>query len=165
MRSYLQTKQIFSRMTKPLLAAGIMAGLIGCSAFEPEYGQCPPISAAKGAEESFVIGSKLGQLVKLRFNGIASQCVVRDGYTDTQIFMNVLLRRDMTTGSNIELTEFYVTAAIIDENDNVVSREIFADKGNFKDGMDISQPDINYRLDVPDGHRVVLALGRAAETE
>jgi hypothetical protein len=31
--------------------------------------------------------------------------------------------------------------------------------------MDISQPDINYRLDVPDGHRVVLALGRAAETE
>ena len=79
--------------------------------------------------------------------------------------MNVLLRRDMTAGSNIELTEFYVTAAIIDENDNVVSREIFADKGNFKDGMDISQPDINYRLDVPDGHRVVLALGRAAETE
>ena len=79
--------------------------------------------------------------------------------------MNVLLRRDMTSSSNIELTEFYITAAIIDKNDNVVSREIFADKGNFKDGMDISQPEINYRLDVPDGHRVVLALGRAAETE
>ena len=46
-------------MTKPLLAAGIMAGLIGCSAFEPEYGKCPPISAAKGAEESYIIGSKL----------------------------------------------------------------------------------------------------------
>jgi|SaaInl3SG_22_DNA_1037383.scaffolds.fasta_scaffold04871_7 hypothetical protein len=163
MRSYSQTKQIFSRMTKPLLAAGIMAGLIGCSAFEPEYGQCPPISAAKGAEESYIIGSKLGQLVKLRFNGIAGQCVARDGYTDTRIFMRLLLRRDMTTGSNIERTEFYVTAAIIDENDSVVSRATFAEEGNFKDGMDISQPDIKYRVDVPDGHRVVLAIGRAAE--
>ena len=163
MRSYSQTKQIFSRMTKPLLAAGIMAGLIGCSAFEPEYGKCPPISAAKGAEESYIIGSKLGQLVKLRFNGIAGQCVARDGYTDTRIFMRLLLRRDMTTGSNIERTEFYVTAAIIDENDSVVSRETFAEEGNFKDGMDISQPDIKYRVDVPDGHRVVLAIGRAAE--
>ncbi len=163
MRSYLQTKQIFSRMTKPLLAAGIMAGLIGCSAFEPEYGKCPPISAAKGAEESYIIGSKLGQLVKLRFNGIAGQCVARDGYTDTRIFMRLLLRRDMTTGSNIERTEFYVTAAIIDENDSVVSRATFAEEGNFKDGMDISQPDIKYRVDVPDGHRVVLAIGRAAE--
>lgn len=163
MRSYSQTKQIFSRMTKPLLAAGIMAGLIGCSAFEPEYGQCPPISAAKGAEESYIIGSKLGQLVKLRFNGIAGQCVARDGYTDTRIFMRLLLRRDMTTGSNIERTEFYVTAAIIDENDSVVSRETFAEEGNFKDGMDISQPDIKYRVDVPNGHRVVLAIGRAAE--
>ncbi|MDG2466272.1 MAG: hypothetical protein P8N97_03540 [Alphaproteobacteria bacterium] len=163
MRSYSQTKQIFSRMTKPLLAAGIMAGLIGCSAFEPEYGKCPPISAAKGAEESYIIGSKLGQLVKLRFNGIAGQCVARDGYTDTRIFMRLLLRRDMTTGSNIERTEFYVTAAIIDENDSVVSRATFAEEGNFKDGMDISQPDIKYRVDVPDGHRVVLAIGRAAE--
>jgi hypothetical protein len=150
-------------MTKPLLAAGIMAGLIGCSAFEPEYGKCPPISAAKGAEESYIIGSKLGQLVKLRFNGIAGQCVARDGYTDTRIFMRLLLRRDMTTGSNIERTEFYVTAAIIDENDSVVSRATFAEEGNFKDGMDISQPDIKYRVDVPDGHRVVLAIGRAAE--
>ena len=150
-------------MTKPLLAAGIMAGLIGCSAFEPEYGKCPPISAAKGAEESYIIGSKLGQLVKLRFNGIAGQCVARDGYTDTRIFMRLLLRRDMTTGSNIERTEFYVTAAIIDENDSVVSRETFAEEGNFKDGMDISQPDIKYRVDVPAGHRVVLAIGRAAE--
>ena len=163
MRSYSQTKQIFSRMTKPLLAAGIMAGLIGCSAFEPEYGKCPPISAAKGAEESYIIGSKLGQLVKLRFNGIAGQCVARDGYIDTRIFMRLLLRRDMTTGSNIERTEFYVTAAIIDENDSVVSRATFAEEGNFKDGMDISQPDIKYRVDVPDGPRVVLAIGRAAE--
>ena len=77
--------------------------------------------------------------------------------------MRLLLRRDMTTGSNIERTEFYVTAAIIDENDSVVSRETFAEEGNFKDGMDISQPDIKYRVDVPNGHRVVLAIGRAAE--
>ena len=73
------------------------------------------------------------------------------------------MRRDLTTGSNIEQAEFYITAAIIDETETVVSRETFLEEANFRDSMDTSQPDIIKRLDIPDGHRVVLALGRAAE--
>ena len=163
MQSNSQIKRVFNQIARPLLAAGIMAVIIGCSAFEPEYGECPPIFAAKGAEESYLVGSKLGQIIKIRFNGISGQCVARDGYTDARLYINVLMRRDLTTGSNIEQAEFYITAAIIDETETVVSRETFLEEANFRDSMDTSQPDIIKRLDIPDGHRVVLALGRAAE--
>ena len=121
-----------------------------------------PKFTARG-EESYLIGSKLGQIIKIRFNGISGQCVERDGYTDARLYINVLMRRDLTTGSNIEQAEFYITAAIIDETETVVSRETFLEEANFRDSMDTSQPDIIKRLDIPDGHRVVLALGRAAE--
>ena len=65
MQSNSQIKRVFNQIARPLLAAGIMAVIIGCSAFEPEYGECPPIFAAKGAEESYLVGSKLGQIIKI----------------------------------------------------------------------------------------------------
>ncbi|MBL6781887.1 MAG: hypothetical protein ISQ21_02520 [Alphaproteobacteria bacterium] len=156
-------KPLIKRLSRPLLAMSLFTGIIGCTAFEPEYGECPPILAAEGAEEQYLYGTKLGQLIKVRFNGIVGQCVPRDGYTDMRLFINLLLRRDMTTGSNIERTEIHITAAIIDADDNVVSREVFTDDGSFRDGMDISMPEWKERLDVPYGHKVVLALGRVAE--
>ena len=164
---YLGMTPLIKRLTRPLLAiglfAGITAGVTGCAVFEPEYGECPPVYAAEGAEEQYIYGTSLGQIIKVRFNGIAGQCVPREGYTDMRLYINLLLRRDMTTGSNIERTEIHITAAIIDADDNVVSREVFTDDGSFRDGMDISMPEWKERLDVPYGHKVVLALGRVAE--
>ena len=40
MQSNSQIKRVFNQIARPLLAAGIMAVIIGCSAFEPEYGEC-----------------------------------------------------------------------------------------------------------------------------
>lgn len=150
-------------MVSPILATGILLGLMGCSTFYGEYVECPPVYAAEGAEEGYLVGSKLGQPIKVRFSGISGQCLPADGYTDMRLNLNMLFRRDMTSGSKIERVEFHVTAAIVDPDNNVVSREIITDEASFRGGIDISQPDIIERLYVPDGHRVVLAIGRAAQ--
>ncbi len=74
---------------------GAASTLVGCSAFEPEYSECPSINGAIGGEQTFAKGQNLGQIASIRFNGIYGQCVQNAGYTDTNITVHILMERDM----------------------------------------------------------------------
>jgi len=149
-------------LLSPAVTLGVAFSLVGCSAFEPEYSECPSIQAAVGGEQTFARGQNLGQIASIRFNGINGQCVQKSGYTDTDITVHVLLERDMRSGANIETVEVHLTAAIIDPDDQVTTRKVLTQDMSFSSGLDRSFPSFDFNLDVPDGHRVLLGLGRAA---
>ena len=147
----------------PVVMLGVALSLAGCSAFEPEYSECPSITAALGGEQTFAKGQNLGQIASIRFNGTYGQCVQKSGYTDTDITVHLLMERDMRTGANIEAVVVHLTAAIIDSDDQVTTRKVITEEVFFSSGLDRSFPTFDFNLDVPDGHRVLLGLGRAAQ--
>lgn len=152
-------------LVSPAAVVGVALTLSGCSTFEPEYSECPSIKAVLGGEQTFAKGQTLGQIASIRFNGIHGQCVQKSGYTDADITVHLLMERDMRTGANIENVEVHLTAAIIDANDQVVKREVITEEMFFSSSLDRSFPKLDINLDVPDGHRVLLGLGRAATEE
>ena len=147
----------------PVIMLGAASTLVGCSVIEPEYSECPSIKTPIGGEQTYAKGQNLGQIASIRFNGIYGQCVQKAGYTDTNITVHILMERDMRTGSNSEVVELHLTAAIIDPNDQVTTRQVISDEVAFSSNLDRSFPIIDFNLDVPDGHRVLLGLGRAAQ--
>jgi hypothetical protein len=45
----------------------------------------------------------------------------------------------------------------------VTTRKVITEEVFFSSGLDRSFPTFDFNLDVPDGHRVLLGLGRAAQ--
>ena len=136
--------------------------IAGCARYGAEYSPCPPITVVAGAERIAIAGLELGQVVRVKFNGVYGQCIQYDGYADMTLMVNLLMKRNIGGGSDVEEVPVYVTASIVDADDQVVLRQQAADTFYFGSGIDRSNPAMTIYLDVPQDHRVVIGFGRKA---
>lgn len=162
-------KKNISAKNSARISSGISAiaglsilGLTACSSFEPEYVACPDVKALAGAENVILTGTKSGQKVTARFDGVSPKCVATpDGY-QMDLGFALIIRRDLSVHAKVEEVPIDLTIAYIDKNDEVVDRSVESFTGFLPTSMSGSRPVFNVRDDVPAGTRVVLALGRKA---
>ncbi len=136
--------------------------LTGCSAFEPNYTECPSIKAAVGGEEVATTGTNFGQNVIVRINGYAARCVATANGHSLKLDLGLLLRRDFDAGLAAERVPINVTLAFIDQDNNIVGRHLHQNNAAFADYNDKSRPNVIINTEIPSGTRVVLGLGKMA---
>ena len=148
------------------LVSALALALTACAPFGAETASapCPPISAVAGVEQIYV-ASEEGQVVAVRFNGIDRDCREQADYTAMDLAVHVLAGRNLTNGSRGDKAEIYLTAAVVDAADRVVSRQTIRESVGFGNGIRKAFPIMTLKLNVPPAHRVVLGLGRAAIDE
>lgn len=157
-------KSDLSKIAPKLLAASALSLMLtACSAFEPDYVECPDISVSDKADRAYIEGITLGQIALARFNGASSRCVVTDTGYDMQMELGLLLKRDISVSSLSEEVPVDITFAFVDKDGNVVSRHVHSSNVFFPDYLDKSRPLLGIRAEIPAGTRVVMGLGKAVE--
>ena len=148
---------------KPFIATAMLTTamttvLASCSAFEPEYTDCPSIKAVLGADEINTRGILHQQDVTARINGHTARCVPTEDGVEMELELGLMLKRDFATGFKVEQVPIDVALAFVDKNDEPVGRIISRQTAFFPDYKDKSRPIFFINLDVPANTRVLIGI-------
>lgn len=150
-------------MMKILTKWGFVFGasvLAACTLFEPDYTACPSLKAVEGAERIAAIGTKLGQPISMRINGVDAKCVAADDGFEMDIALGIIARRDISENGKTEEVILNATFAFLDEDDQVVRRQMIGEKVFFPSLQDTARPIFEFSIDIPAGTRVIMGLGK-----
>ena len=149
--------------TSPKLISGLAAGLLlaGCTAFEPTYVDCPDTKLREGSDYVTRLGEIQGDRITMRVMSVAWRCIESDGGLEMQIGFIVDIVRETEEVLAAERVPLDATFAMLDANDNVVSRTVHTETIEMP-GLrtHVSRAPV-VEFDVPPGARVVFGLGRA----
>lgn len=153
---------IRSIVTKSISVIGGVSilGLTACTSFEPDYIACPEVKALAGAENVTLTGKNTGQEITARFDGVSAKCIATPNGYDMDLGFALILRRDLSVYAKVEEVPIDITIAYVDKNDEVVARTARSFTGFLPTSKSGSRPVFNLSDDIPQGTRVVLALGR-----
>lgn len=156
----------FLRLWTGVIALSLASLLLAACEVDPEdYDPCPPIVAPEDATRTRVVGDRIGQVVDIRFFGVYGQCIQRGDQSDMNLVVNLYMSRDIKENPSAEGVVVYVTIAVLDASDQVVSRKV-VDRYFFIPALSLrSTPVFATRINVPDGGRVLVGLGRVADAE
>ena len=142
-----------------LVSAALVAGLSGCSVFDPDYYNCKSqISSYAEASRSSVTAQITDQPVEVRFNSVSARCYDEGDMTIMEIGIGLKVLRDLSDNVEVAPVNVPLAAAIIDGDDNVISHETFSYDMQFTDGGRVIYPLVRRDIRLPKQGRVVLAL-------
>ena len=145
------------------LISGLAVGLLltGCTAFEPNYVDCPDTKLREGSDYVTRLGEIQGDRITMRILKVAWRCIGSGENLEMQIGFNVDVVRETDDTLSAERVPLDVTFAFLDTNDNVVSRIVHTEIIEMP-GLRTYVPRTPVvEFDVPAGTRVVFGLGRA----
>ena len=145
----------------PLLV--ILATLVACAREPDDYDPCPSISTFEEAAWWRTIGNRIGQVVQIRFNGVYGECIQRRDHSDMNLVVNLYMKRDVQENPSAEGVVAVVTIAVVDEDNQVVSRRVVNRNFFIPALSQRSRPVFAVSVDVPNGHRVIVGLGQAVD--
>lgn len=144
---------------KPFIATAMLTTILAsCSAFEPEYSDCPSIKAVLGADDINTRGILHKQDVTARINGHTARCVATNDGVEMELELGLMLKRDFAQGFKVEEVPIDVALAFVDENDQPVGRITSRQTAFFPDYKDKSRPIFSINIDVPANTRVLIGI-------
>ena len=148
-----------SRKLVPGLVAGLL--LAGCTAFRPDYVDCPDVKLREGSDYVTRQGEIQGDRITMRILKVAHRCIEASDGFEMQIGFNVDIERETDEVLLAERVPLDVTFAFLDANDNVVSRIVHTEVIEMPGLRTYVPRSPVVEMDVPSGTRVVFGLGRA----
>ena len=147
------------RTNQILPSLAVLASLAGCAAFEPDYYNCNSLvtSYAQGARASLISEATL-QNVEVRFNGVSARCYDEGTDIIAEVGIGLKVSRELSEGQDIAPVSVPMLAAIIDEDEAVISRESFVYTMQFTNNLDVIYPLVRREFNVPQGGRLILSL-------
>ena len=142
-----------------MLTAAMTTALASCSAFKPDYIDCPSIKAVAGADDINTRGILIKQDVTARINGHSARCVgTNDGGVAMELELGLMLKRDFASGFKVEEVPIDVALAFLDKDDQPVGRITERRNAFFPDYSDKSRPTFIMNFDVPANTRVLIGI-------
>ncbi|MGC6484784.1 MAG: hypothetical protein ACON4P_03845 [Candidatus Puniceispirillales bacterium] len=151
---------LMKKMLIPVIGAGMLAS---CSTFEPDYVECPSVSARDGYDNVALTGADHGQEVTMRLNGVGTRCYAIEGGHRMEVELGLFIRRLDEKITVNERVKVDLTLVYLDADDQVVGRDIYEDEAYIGTLKTKSRPVFPFSVDVPEGTRVVIGLGRAVQ--
>lgn len=152
--------QALKQMAVPMLGLSLLAG---CSSIGKDQVACPELKAMKGFEYVTSTGATLGQDVTIRVNGVDTACYDAEDGHRMDIDLGLMIKRPDDDIQKIEQVDVDVTFAFLNDQGEVIGREIISDEVFIGSYSSKSRPVLSFGIDVPAGSRVVFGLGRATE--
>lgn len=147
------------RTNRILPSLALLASLAGCAAFEPDYYNCQSLvtSYAQGARASLTSEVTL-QNVEVRFNGVSARCYDEGADVITDVGIGLKVSRELADGRDVAPISVPMVAAIIDEDEAVLSTQSFVYTMQFTNNLDVIYPLVRREFAIPQGGRLILSL-------
>ena len=146
---------------KHLFSAAIIGSLlflVSCSS-GGDLVYCPPLSAPVEGARAFVLTEEHNQRVDVRLNGVRAQCTAQANDTVLmEIKAGIKITRDLKQNAESDIVVVPMMTAVLDENEEVLSNEIFGYKNGFDTDLGRLLPVFEFEMVVPASGRAVISL-------
>ncbi len=145
------------------LAVGVisLSVLAGCSSLRPEWKDCSRLLSApkEGMRADILVSDEeLEQPVEARLNGVSAQCHGDEGTIYMAVSAGLKLKRELAEGAGVVRLQVPFLISVLDENDQPYDVKSIAYRVAFPKNEDTLYPVSEFKLDVKQGGRVVIAL-------